>query len=160
MIVDTSAIIAILRNEPEADSCARAIESSAVRRISAANFVETAVVIDASRDPIASRRFDDFIKEAQITIEPVTEAQARIARDAYRDFRPWQRPSRQAEFRRLFCLCAGEDDERNSPVQRDRFYAHRYQSGQRVGACHLAPAEVGDRRDRAHITRPTLCCAI
>ena len=86
MIVDTSAIIAILRNEPEADSCARAIESSAVRRISAANFVETAVVIDASRDPIASRRFDDFIKEAQITIEPVTEAQARIAREAYRDF--------------------------------------------------------------------------
>ena len=86
MIVDTSAIIAILRNEPEADSCARAIESSAVRRISAANFVDTAVVIDASRDPIASRRFDDFIKEAQITIEPVTEAQARIAREAYRDF--------------------------------------------------------------------------
>ena len=86
MIVDTSAIIAVLRNEPEADSCARAIESSAVRRISAANFVETAVVIDASRDPIASRRFDDFIKEAQITIEPVTEAQARIAREAYRDF--------------------------------------------------------------------------
>jgi len=86
MIVDTSAIIAILRNEPEADSCARAIESSAVRRISAANFVKTAVVIDASRDPVASRRFDDFIKEAQITIEPVTEAQARIAREAYRDF--------------------------------------------------------------------------
>jgi ribonuclease VapC len=86
MIVDTSAIIAILHNEPEADRCARAIESSAVRRISAANFVEIAVVIDASRDPIASRRFDEFIKEAQITIEPVTEAQGRIAREAYRDF--------------------------------------------------------------------------
>jgi ribonuclease VapC len=56
------------------------------RVISAANFVGTAAVIDASRDPIASRRFDDFIKEAQITIEPVTEAQARIAREAYRDF--------------------------------------------------------------------------
>jgi|SRR5215471_17867464 len=86
MIVDTSAIVAILRNEPEADRCARAIESSVVRRISAANYVETAVVIDASRDPIASRRFDDFINEAQIAIEPVTETQARIAREAYRDF--------------------------------------------------------------------------
>jgi uncharacterized protein with PIN domain len=59
---------------------------SAVRRVSAANFVEAAVIIDASRDPVASRRFDDLIKEAQIIIEPVTELQARIARDAYRDF--------------------------------------------------------------------------
>ena len=48
--------------------------------------VESAVVIDASRDPIASRRFDDFIKEADILVEPVTKAQAQIAREAYRDF--------------------------------------------------------------------------
>ena len=38
------------------------------------------------RDPIASRRFDELVKEAGLVIEPVTEAQARIARDAYRDF--------------------------------------------------------------------------
>jgi ribonuclease VapC len=86
MIVDTSALIAILRDEPEAPACAKAIASSTNRRVSAANFVETALVIDASRDPIASRRFDDLIKVARITIEPVTEAQARIAREAYRDF--------------------------------------------------------------------------
>ena len=86
MIVDTSALLAILRAEPEAEACARAIENAAVRRISAANFLEAAVVTDGSRDPIVSRRFDDLIREAQISIEPVTEAQARIARDAYRDF--------------------------------------------------------------------------
>jgi ribonuclease VapC len=86
MIVDTSALLAILRDEPEAEVCARAIESSAVRRVSAGNFVEAAVIIDASRDPIASRRFDDLLKEAHIAVEPVTEAQARIAREAYRDF--------------------------------------------------------------------------
>ena len=86
MIVDTSALIAILRDEPEARACASAIESSAIRRVSAANFVETALIIDASRDPVASRRFDDLIREAQIIVEPVTEAQARIAREAYRDF--------------------------------------------------------------------------
>jgi len=86
MIVDTSAMVAILRDEPEALACARAIEGARVRRISAANFVEAAIVIDGSRDPIASRRFDDLINEAQLVIEPVTEAQARIARDAYRDF--------------------------------------------------------------------------
>ncbi len=86
MIIDTSAVIAILRDEPEAMFCARAIENASRRRISATNFVEAAVVIDASRDPIASRRFDEFVREAQLRIEPVTEEQARVAREAYRDF--------------------------------------------------------------------------
>lgn len=86
MIIDTSAIIAILRNEPEAETCALAIEKAARRRISAANFLEAAVVIDGSRDAVASRRFDELVATAQLTVEPVTEAQARIARDAYRDF--------------------------------------------------------------------------
>ncbi len=86
MIIDTSALIAILRDEPEAPACAEAIENATTRRISAANFVEAAIVIDGSRDPIASRRFDDLVREARLVIEPVTEAQARIAREAYRDF--------------------------------------------------------------------------
>ena len=86
MIVDTSALIAILRDEPDAGACAAAIAASPDRRISAANFVEAAIVIDASRDPVASRRFDDLVTEAQLVIEAVTEAHARIAREAYRDF--------------------------------------------------------------------------
>jgi len=86
MIIDTSAIIAILRDESEAMSCAQVISNAMSRRVSAANYVESAVVIDASRDPIATRRFDDFIREANISIEPVTEIQAQVARAAYRDF--------------------------------------------------------------------------
>ena len=86
MILDTSAIIAILRNETEAPVFAKAVEEAAQRRISAVNYVEAAAVIDGSRDPIASRRFDDLLREAQVAVEPVTEAQARIARQAYRDF--------------------------------------------------------------------------
>ena len=86
MIIDTSALIAILRDEPDAKVYALAIERSPTCRLSAANFVETALVIDGSRDPIASRRFDDLVKEARIVIEPVTEAHARFAREAYRDF--------------------------------------------------------------------------
>jgi ribonuclease VapC len=86
MIIDTSALVAILRAEPQAEICARAIESAAERRVSAVNFVEAAVVIDGSRDPIASRRFDDLLREARVRIEPVTEIQAQLARDAYRDF--------------------------------------------------------------------------
>ncbi|HET6144166.1 MAG TPA: type II toxin-antitoxin system VapC family toxin [Candidatus Acidoferrales bacterium] len=86
MIVDTSAIIAILRDEPEAQAFANAIASAKHRRLSAVNFVEAAAVIDSSRNPIASRRFDEFCSEADFTIESVTPEQAKIAREAYKDF--------------------------------------------------------------------------
>ena len=86
MIVDSSAAIAILRDEPEAADFADAIERAPARRISAANLLETAIVIDGSRDPIASRRLDDLVRDAGLIVEPVTEAQVRIARAAYRDF--------------------------------------------------------------------------
>jgi ribonuclease VapC len=85
VIVDTSAQIAILRDESEARVFAEAIAVAACG-MSAANFLEAAAVIDAARDPVASRRFDELLATAQIAIEPVTEAQARIAREAYRDF--------------------------------------------------------------------------
>jgi ribonuclease VapC len=86
VIVDTSALIAILRDEADAKTFAVAIAEADRRRLSAANYVETAIVIDGSRNPIASRHFDDLLREAEIVIEPVTEEQARIAREAYRDF--------------------------------------------------------------------------
>ena len=66
MIIDTSALIAILRAEDDASDMALAIERAAARRISAANYLETAVVIDASRDPIASRRFDELVDVAEL----------------------------------------------------------------------------------------------
>lgn len=86
MIIDTSALIALLRDEPDAAVYAMAIADAPQKSISAANFVEAAAMIDGSRDPIASRKFDELIAEAQIKIEPVTERQAKLAREAYRDF--------------------------------------------------------------------------
>ena len=86
MIIDASALIAILRDEPEARTFAKAIAGTNIRRVSAVNYVEAAAVIDASRNPVASRRFDDLFREADLIIEQVTEAQAQIAREAYRDF--------------------------------------------------------------------------
>ena len=87
MIIDTSALIAILRAEPDAPRFARALATKREpRKISAANFLEAAIVIDGSRDAIASRRLDDLITKAGVSIEPVTEEQVRIARAAYRDF--------------------------------------------------------------------------
>jgi ribonuclease VapC len=86
MIIDTSALLAILRDEPDAALYAEAVQLTDSRRLSAVSFVEAAAVVDGSRDPVASRGFDELLREAQITVDPVTEVQARIARDAYRDF--------------------------------------------------------------------------
>ena len=85
MIIDIR-LVARLRDDPEAAACARAIEAASHRRVSAVNFVEAAIVIDGSRDPVTSRRFYDLGREAQLVIEPATEARARVAREAYRDF--------------------------------------------------------------------------
>jgi ribonuclease VapC len=86
MIVDSSAIVAILGCEEDAESLQEALIGAAICRVSAVNYVEAAIVIDSRRDPILSRGFDDFLREAQIKIEGVTPEQARLARDAYRDF--------------------------------------------------------------------------
>ena len=86
MIVDSSAIVAILRAEPDAARYATAIEAAPIRRISAANWLESAIVLSDPADPVTGRRFDEFVREAALRVEPVTAAQASIARDAYRDF--------------------------------------------------------------------------
>jgi len=86
MIVDSSAIVAVLRAEPDAADFTRAIASAGRCLVSAVNFVEAAVVIDSGKDAIASRRFDDFFRESRIQVEAVTARQAEIARAAYRDF--------------------------------------------------------------------------
>jgi ribonuclease VapC len=86
MILDTSALVAILVKEQEASAFAKALEEADELRLSAGSYLELATVIDGRRNPALSRRLDDFLAEADVVIEPVTERQARIAREAYRDF--------------------------------------------------------------------------
>ena len=86
MIVDSSVIIAILKDEPEADAFIGALRRYPVRRISAVSWVESAIVTDGNRNPVLSRRFDDLVRDAAVHIESVTAKQAEIARQAYRDF--------------------------------------------------------------------------
>lgn len=86
MIIDTSALIAIIRDESDAAIYARAIEGADSRNLSAANYLECAVVADRSRDPVLSRQFDELIRVSEISVQPVTEPQAKLAREAYRDF--------------------------------------------------------------------------
>ena len=93
MIVDTSALIAILFYEEDSEKYARAIAEAESRRMSAANFVETAIVIDAQTRTEGSSQFDAFVRRARITIEPVTQEQAYLARQAYLDFGKGRHPA-------------------------------------------------------------------
>jgi ribonuclease VapC len=87
VIVDTSALIAILKQESDAAYFADMLADRTVsKRLSAANYLEVAVVVDGNRNAQMSQRLDDIIQQASIHIEPVTEAHARLARAAYRDF--------------------------------------------------------------------------
>jgi ribonuclease VapC len=93
MIVDTSAVLAILFEENDAELYARALTQTDSCRMSAASFVEAAVVIDAQTKDKGSRQFDAFIRRAAIAVEPVTEEQAHIARQAYTDFGKGRHPA-------------------------------------------------------------------
>jgi ribonuclease VapC len=86
MIVDSSILVAILLNEEDGDALSRVLDRTEFVRMSAASYLETSIMIDHYRDPVLSARLDDTITEAEISIEPVTPEQARIARQAYRDY--------------------------------------------------------------------------
>lgn len=86
MIVDSSALVAIIRGEPDAATHALAIAQADQPRMSATNWLEAAVVVDSARDPLASRRFDELVTTAGIEVVAVSPAQAVLARQAYRDF--------------------------------------------------------------------------
>lgn len=86
MIVDSSALIAIVRAEDDAVRYAAALAGAEAPSLSAANFLETAIVVDSARNPVASRRLDELLSIAGISIVEVTVQQAQIAREAYRDF--------------------------------------------------------------------------
>ena len=86
MIVDSSALVAMLWREPEGEAFALAISSERSPKVSAANYLEAGIVIDRERNPALSAKLDAVITELGIEIAPVTSEQARIARQAYRDF--------------------------------------------------------------------------
>jgi ribonuclease VapC len=86
MIVDTSVLVAISRQESDAGAFANALDSAESLKISAATLFEAFVVLDRSEDRTIRYRFDDLCRRIPFDIIPFDEAQARIAREAYRDF--------------------------------------------------------------------------
>jgi ribonuclease VapC len=93
VIVDTSAVLAILFQEEDARIYAEAITRAPSCRISAATFVETGIVVEAQTRNNGGRQLDAFIRRASIGIEPVTEEQAHLARQAFIDFGKGRHPA-------------------------------------------------------------------
>jgi uncharacterized protein with PIN domain len=79
MVIDTSALIAILLNESEADQFANAIALDERRLLSAASALETGIVIEARKGPAGGRELDLLLHRARIEIVPLTAAQVRAA---------------------------------------------------------------------------------
>lgn len=86
MIVDTSALVAILFDEPEAVALATILDSAESLCMSAGTYLELSIVIDKRRDPVLSNRIDEILDRYEIYVEYVTFEQAKIARQAYRDY--------------------------------------------------------------------------
>ena len=86
MIVDSSALVAMLWREPEGEAFGKAITADRSPIVSAANYLEAGIVIDGERNPALSAKLDALINELAIDIVPVTAEHAKLARQAYRDF--------------------------------------------------------------------------
>ncbi len=86
MIVDTSALVAVLLAEPEAPAIASAMAAAPVCRISTGTYLELAIVVDGRRDVALSGALDALLGHGRVEVVPFTPEQARLARDAYQRF--------------------------------------------------------------------------
>jgi ribonuclease VapC len=86
MILDSSAIIAILNGEPGSAALSQAVETAERVRIAAPTLVELFIVADRARDPRARTALDDLLRALELEVEPFTAEHAAIARQAHRDY--------------------------------------------------------------------------
>jgi ribonuclease VapC len=119
MVVDTSAIAAILLGEPSAPGIAAAIEAGAVRLLSAANLLEVSIVIESRKGEVGGRELDLLLYRADIELVAVDQDQAELARSAWRRFGKGRHPAALnygdcfayalAKSRRMPLLFQGDD---------------------------------------------------
>ena len=93
MILDSSPLVAILADEPDAELYIQAISRAPRCRISAGNFVELSTVIESQFAVEVAQQCDALFRRVGIVIEPVTVEQAHIARQAFHDFGKGRHPA-------------------------------------------------------------------
>ena len=93
MVVDTSALLVILMNEPEAEGFAVAIESDPVRLVSAGTLLETGLVAEGRWGDAGGRELDLLVAKAAIDVTPVDAEQVEVARGAFRRYGKGRHPA-------------------------------------------------------------------
>ncbi len=93
MVIDTSALLAVVLGEPEANEFAAAIEVDSTRLLSAVSLLEAAIVVETRKGPAGGRELDLALHRARVAVVPFDAAQAEIARDAYRRFGKRRHPA-------------------------------------------------------------------
>ena len=86
MVIDTSALAAILFDEPERAELLDRIAGDETRMISAATLLEVSIVVEGRKGRRALRELDRFLLQAQVRIMPFDGEQAELAREAYQRF--------------------------------------------------------------------------
>jgi len=109
MIVDTSALMTILKREEGWEIFSRSLEASHQTSMSAATYFEGSILVDRWKSGVLSRRYDELIDEAHIAVEPLTAEQARIARQAYRDYGKGSGHPAQLNFGDCFSYALARD---------------------------------------------------
>lgn len=94
MIVDSSAVLAIVLREPDGRRYLDAVLDAVPRRMSVSNWLETTMVVDRRGNDLAATWFEDFMQNAEIELMPVSISQAAIARRAWRVFGRGSHPAR------------------------------------------------------------------
>jgi len=93
MVIDTSALVAILLGEPEAEPFALAIAGDPKRLVSTFTALETAIVIEAKKGESGGRELDLLLHQAKIEMAPLTAEQFEIARSAWRRYGKGRHPA-------------------------------------------------------------------
>lgn len=116
MIIDSSAIVAILRSEATAPACLEAMERAAYIAMSAAALLETSIVLGGFEPPIPQDDLDLFLDSFGIEIASVSEPQARIARAAHRQYGRGKHNDSKAKLNFGDCFAYALARERNEPL--------------------------------------------
>jgi len=86
MVIDSSALVAILANEPQARVMAEAMAADPKRLVSTVSVLETGIVIEARYGPAGGRELDLLLHRCRMDVVPLTSEQVELAREAYRQF--------------------------------------------------------------------------
>lgn len=93
MVIDSSALVAIFLREPERELYLNLIVKEQIRRVSAVTFVETGMVLEARRGPVAQDEMERFLERVAIEVVAVDPGQARSALAAWRKYGKGRHPA-------------------------------------------------------------------